>query len=247
MQTGFKTWRKYFLYNKEHFNHIHFSQSELSEAETEFITSSIQQFQKGESSEGLYLLKVAKETGDEDYLESIRLFIAEEKNHATSLARFMRQENIPLLKSHWVDSCFRGLRRVATFENTITVVLTAEIIAAVYYRALKNVTRSQPLSAICKQIISDEEMHINFQCQTLHDLRLKNSGFKKFIYGLYRRVLMTGTTLITWFYHGSVLRKGGFSFTGYLAAVETEFFRSQNMIEGRKEIAVRSILTKETV
>lgn len=245
MKTGFAGWRKYFLSNRDHFEHINYKQ-ELNEEETAFIAPSIQQFQRGESSEGLYLIKVARESGDPDYFESIRLFINEEKNHASSLARFMKDENIPLLKGHWVDWCFRKLRRFASFENTITVVLTAEIIAAVYYRALENATSSKTLTRICKQIIRDEEMHINFQCHTLNDLYLKNSGLKNFLYRLYRRILMTGTTLLTWFYHSSVIRKGGLSFTAYLAAIEYEFVRSKNMITGQSSIPIRNMTTLQT-
>lgn len=204
MQTSFKHWREYFLQNSNHFAHLNFSlKTELTTFEKSLITSSIQQFQRGESSAGLYLLKVAKETGNSDYYESIRLFLNEEHHHAAGLARYMEQEKIDLIESHWLDSVFRKLRRNFEFENTITVVMTAEIVASVYYRALKRATSSTTLISICEQIISDEAMHINFQAFTIRFFQNESSSLKKRFYSIYRTVLMMGTMLVLWPYHAA--------------------------------------------
>src|ERR1035438_6784888 len=197
MPTTFKNWRVYFLQNKNHFAHMTFSGSpELSPDEKELMTGSIQQFQRGESSAGLHLVQGARETGDLEYYESIQLFLQEEHRHAASLARYLKQECIPLIESHWLDTIFRKLRRKFEFQNTITVVLTAEIVAAVYYKALKEATGSKTLKSICEQILSDEEMHINFQAFTIRSFQKQNSGLKQFLYRIYHRVLMTGTSLV---------------------------------------------------
>jgi hypothetical protein len=242
MPTTFKNWSAYFLQNKKHFAHITFSGSpELSHAEKELITGSIQQFQRGESSAGLHLVKGARETGDTEYYESIQLFLQEEHRHASSLARYMKQEAIPLIESHWVDSAFRKLRRKFEFQNTITVLLTAEIVAAVYYKALMEATGSKTLKAICGQILCDEEMHINFQAFTIRSFQKQNSGLKQFLYRLYHRVLMTGTALVLWPFHRKVLGTGGLPFFRYLYAIEKEFTRTADMIEGKAPIAVRGV------
>ncbi|MFG3444326.1 hypothetical protein ACGFZ1_06430 [Bacillus velezensis] len=47
------------------------------------------------------------------------------------------------------------------------MLLTAEVIVAVYYDALKNVTGSVCLQSICWQILIDEEKHIEFQAEKL--------------------------------------------------------------------------------
>ncbi|WP_164672387.1 hypothetical protein [Bacillus velezensis] len=47
------------------------------------------------------------------------------------------------------------------------MLLTAEVIAAVYYDALKNVTGSVCLQSICGQILIDEKQHFEFQAETL--------------------------------------------------------------------------------
>ena len=66
---------------------------EVTNEEREVIASSVQDFQAGESSEGRHLLQYAKtyseQTGDFEYVEAIRLFIAEEQRHARDLAHFL--------------------------------------------------------------------------------------------------------------------------------------------------------------
>lgn len=239
MHLLFKCWRDYFLHNKTHFTHIPFNRvAELSAAEKALITSSVQQFQRGESSEGLHLLKIARQY-DPDYFEAIQLFVKEEQKHAAVLARFMKQEHIPLIGGHWTDTAFRKLRKFLTIENTITVLLTAETIAAVYYRALHNATHSVTLQAICNQIISDEEMHINFQSYTLRNFYFRNSAAKKSAYQAYHTILMYGTAMLVWLYHAHIFKGGKYTFTTYMQFIKEEFARSRGMITGRIAISIR--------
>ena len=164
----FKKWKAYFENNQDHFNDLDpTTNNGLTDNERKVIYKSIRQFQKGENSEGKNLYNYAKAWGNQDYLETIKLFIREEQTHALVLGEFMKANNIPKIKHHWVDGIFRGLRKIGGLENSINVLLTAEVIAAIYYRALKNATRNKLLTNICDQIILDEEMHINFQSRTL--------------------------------------------------------------------------------
>ncbi len=49
----FEIWENYFLKNKDHFSEIDWqAEDQLTKDEKKKITSSIQQFQKGENSEG---------------------------------------------------------------------------------------------------------------------------------------------------------------------------------------------------
>src|SRR6476620_3746422 len=94
----------------------------------------------GYNSEGKHLYSFAKRFPDPGYLECIRLFIPEEQMHAKVLAKFMKKHDIPQIKNHWTDSVFRWLRKLAGIENTVRVLLVAEIIAKVYYKGLKQAT-----------------------------------------------------------------------------------------------------------
>ena len=209
----FKEWKEYFMQNQNHFAEINFEDhDQLSAEERAVISSSLQQFQKGESSEGRHLYSFAKEFSDPEYLECIKLFIREEQQHAAVLASFMNKFQIPLIKGHWVDDVFRWLRKAGGIQNTINILLIAEIIAKVYYRALLHATVSGLLKRICLQILSDEEEHIRFQCDMLKIFYNRQSWLTNLIIRNFQVILMTGTTLIVWWYHRPVLKRGGYYF-----------------------------------
>ncbi|MDF6103118.1 hypothetical protein [Gordonia hongkongensis] len=50
------------------------------------IVRSLQKFQVGESGDGAHLIANAAAAGDRDYEAAVRLFVAEEQNHARILA-----------------------------------------------------------------------------------------------------------------------------------------------------------------
>lgn len=193
----FNDWKNYFETNQTHFANLDWDAADLLASEEKtLIASSIKQFQKGENSEGKNLMQYARQWGDIDYLQTIKLFIKEEQQHALVLGKFMAKHGIDKLRSHWTDTVFRRLRKLGSLENSVMVLITAEIIAAVYYKALKRVTDSVLLRSICKQILIDELMHINFQSYTLRQFYLKRSTPGKMSSRLIHRLLMIGTTFI---------------------------------------------------
>jgi hypothetical protein len=228
-------WKTYFESNKSHFADINLNEADdLSTAEKELISSSIQQFQKGESSEGKHLFAYAKTFPDPGYMACIRLFIREEQMHAKVLGNYMDRYSIPQIKNHWVDSVFRELRKLTGIENTITVLLVAEIISKVYYAALQKATGSSLLQQICKQVLKDEDQHIAFQCYTLGFFYNKKSFFGKFLIRTLQFILMNGTIAVVWFYHKRVLRKGGYSFVKFWKAVLQVYFDCEAVIIAKK-------------
>src|SRR5262249_5205482 len=149
--------------------------AELTDAEREAVAASLQDFQRGESSEGRHFLLCAADhaarTGDPAYLEAVRLFLAEEKRHAQTLARFLQLAGIPLLTRTWPDTAFRWLRKLAGLDVCLSVLVTAEIIAKVYYAAVRAATQSAVLRRVCEQLLKDEVRHVRFQCERLAILR----------------------------------------------------------------------------
>jgi hypothetical protein len=172
-------------------------------------------------------------------LDTIILFIKEEQKHALVLGQFMKVNNIPKIKTHWVDSVFRGLRKMAGLENSVTILLTAEVISAIYYTGLYKATNSNTLKLMCNRILIDEEMHINFQTFTLGEFYKKKSNLGKLTNRIFHRTLMTGTTIIVWFGHKKVLKNGGYSFPKFYKNVFEEYNRAVNMIKGKLEIELR--------
>jgi rubrerythrin len=174
----------------------------------------VQEFQAGERSEGRHLYQLARDyanrTGDADYLAAIRLFIAEEQRHARDLARFLALHGIPVIDTTFSDRVFRRLRNVVpSLEISIAVLVTAEIIAKVYYAALQQATRSVVLRRLCDQILSDERGHVEFQSEQLRRLRAGRSPALMAVTLAAQRLLFAGTVLVVAATHRPVIRRGG--------------------------------------
>ena len=241
-KISFSEWHQYFISNQDHFEDIDWENSDrLKYSEILLITESIQQFQKGESSEGKNLLKFAKDFQNEEYLSAIKLFIREEQKHALVLVKIMKANGIDKITDHWVDSVFRILRKFSNLENSIIFLSTAEIISAVYYKALREATRSESLKTVCSQILSDEEMHINFQAYTLNYFHNQKNIVSKQIGRTLHKILMFGTAMVVWNYHKQVLKKGGYSFKQFINAIFEEFDRFDEMILDKKKIVIRKV------
>lgn len=235
----FQTWIHYFTANAAHFHRFTFTDPRpLPAVEVARIRTSIQQFQHGESSEGRNLYRYAKNFDSAGYLKAIEPFIREEQDHAMILGRFMDRNGIARIRAHWMDRVFRGLRRAAGLELSISVLLTAEVIAAIYYQALARATSSDDLRRICDRILRDEEMHINFQAHTIGLLQKGRPWLMRKCVRYAHQVLMLGTVLVVWQGHRHVLRVGGFSFVAFFSAVQREFMRADAMIQGRRAIAM---------
>jgi rubrerythrin len=243
---NFSAWHQYFISNQQHFEHIDWLDNRsLSTEELTCITSSIRQFQRGEHSEGKHFLEFAQSMKDESYVETVRVFIKEEQDHAMVLGRFMDMHGINRLKNDWLDNVFRRLRKLAGLEGTITVLLTAEIIAIPYYIALKKATASPLLKQICSQVLTDEEMHLRFQSYTLRLIYQRKRRIATVLSRFLHMILMTGTIAMVWFYHRKVLRAGGFGFTSYARMTWQEFMRCRAMM--RNQLSSKPIIRKNVV
>lgn len=215
MTANFQPWQRYFQLNAENLLFIDWNSEEYLDAkELSLIFASIQQFQRGEHSEGKYLLNQAKsweaQYGHSGYSEAMVLFIREEQRHAMTLGRFMKREGIPCLRGHWIDDVFRWLRRRAGLEFTISVLSIAEVISSVYYQGLKLATRSKILRQICNQILWDEAHHLQFQAAAMEMIYQQRRNWKRWLMPTFRRVLLSGTIILVWWQHGQVLRAGGY-------------------------------------
>jgi len=239
-KPDYASWKSYFTRNQTNFDAITWNaDAELSGDDRRLITRSLQQFQRGEHSEGRTLLHFAKLWNAPFYTDAIELFAREEQRHAMVLARFMKRENIARMGSDWVDGTFRFLRKTAGLENSVMVLITAEIIAAVYYKALMNAAKSETLVALCRQILRDEEMHINFQSHTLNHFYERHNALVAWLSRLAHNVLMVGTLAVVWLYHARVLRRGGYGFMRFTCEVLCEFLRSERMVMGHESADIR--------
>jgi len=222
-------WRHWFEHNARTLLDIpwHLG-AELTPDESAAIAQSLKEFQAGESSEGKHLFHYAKQyadrAGDEDYVSAVRLFILEEQRHARDLGRFLTINGIPLVRTTFADRVFRRLRHLAGgLEISIAVLITAEIIAKVYYAVLREATQSVILRQLCDQILSDELRHVEFQSDQLRKLRSTRGWIGRTATMGLQRFLYSGTVLVVWFFHRRAIRHGGMSFTGWWRSCWNEF------------------------
>jgi hypothetical protein len=209
---------------------------DLSDAERAAIAHSIQVFQLGENSEGRHLMRYAKEwakrTGDAAYPEAIRMLIVEEQRHAGVLARFMEINGIARIKSGCTDGVFRRARNLlGSLEISISVLVTAEIIAKIYYPALSEATASTVLQTICEQIHREEIGHVEFQTEQLARIRAGRQAPGMWATRFLHRLLFYPTLMVVGLSHRMVLRRGDLSFWHFFARCHQEFVRDLAAME----------------
>jgi hypothetical protein len=237
------SWRRHFLAAAVTADRLPWSDpTQLSREEYRCVQSSIQQFQLGEGSSGRRLLQRGREfahaAGDLDFLEALALFVKEEQRHSGYLLRFMQREGIPASSSHWVDTVFRRLRVLAGLELSLRVLVSAEIIAIPYYRALGAATQSRLLRAICGRILQDEAAHLRFQASMLSRLVSNRPLLADRIVSAIHRLFLLITCLVVWREHGRVFRAAGYARAGFLAEALWEFDRLDNAV-GRGPVLAR--------
>lgn len=230
------TWAEYFEWNATHPVAFDFDGAWApSEAEHRAVSRSIAVFQLGERSDGKYLKEAARRyagvSGDRMYPRAVDAFIAEENRHAMYLERFMTQYDIPFLESEWTDNMFRLVRRLAGLEISVSVLVTAEIVATTYYQALRDATASRFLRSVCEEILRDEASHLQFQAATLGHLQCQRPAVLRHLVRNLCRLFLGGTLLVVWWGHSRVYRAGGFGFWRFVKETWRAFECTQSMVE----------------
>jgi hypothetical protein len=212
----------------------------LTPAELRAVYSSLQTFQRGEGTGGNHLMDLARQYGVPDYAAAMQLFIAEEEGHAAMLGRFMEQQHIPQLQTHWLHEVFRTLGRPLGLEHMVRVILTAEVVAAVYYRALAEATASDLLRQICRRILHDEEMHLAFHCVAIRQWTFGRGRLGGWLWRQFYRGLMAGTALVVFTASRRTFRAGGYGLGRFVAAIGAEYSRLERMQRPGGVLALRT-------
>lgn len=223
-------WCEHFVANEDRQLAIPWGEARLlDEVVRRILLPSLQDFQLGESSEGHHgrarASAYGERVGDPHYAEAIRLFFAEENRHAAYLARYLRLQGVEPIGRSWTDFVFRRVRRLMGLELLLTVLLTAELIGEVYYRAVCAGTRCPALRAVCAQLLRDEVMHVRFHVERFRLLRRGRSRLRTTIQDGLWRAFFAGTCLAVWLKHGKALRLGGYGFRRFRAEAFRGFGR----------------------
>jgi hypothetical protein len=240
-------WIRYFEQNRQSLLEIPWHIGpELTVQERLGFGRSVQEFQRGESSEGRHFLRYAEhyaaKTGDRDYVAALRLFIAEEQRHARDLGSFLAINGIPLVESTLPDRVFRMLRHLlGTLEMSIAVLITAEIIAEVYYTALRAATDSVILDRLCEQILRDEASHVEFQAEQLANLRARRGQLLYRLTVNAQRMLFLGTCLVVWVFHRCAFEAGRQNFRRFWHSAWFHFERAFAFSAAARDVCRHSL------
>ncbi|MDA5281508.1 ferritin-like domain-containing protein [Streptomyces sp. NPDC054904] len=183
------------------------------------IVRSVQKFQVGEDGDGAALTGKADRAGDDPYAAAVRLFIAEEQNHARMLALLLAAGGAGTLDGHWSDAAFVRLRRLMGLKLELLVLMVAEVVSLRYYRALRDGSPDPLASEVARRLLADEERHVPFHCRRLNEglAPLPRPARRAVTAGW--RVLLAGAAVVVAVDHGPALRALGVGRRAFVADV----------------------------
>ncbi len=149
----------------------------------------------------------ADRAGDGDYARAVRLFVAEEQNHARLLARLLAAGGVPPLTGRWSDTVFVRLRRLMGLRRELLVLMIAEVVALRCHRALREGADDPLTSDVAGRILADEQRHVPFPCERLHALPAElPHATRRPVTALWRLPLLA-VCLVVAVDHGPALRR----------------------------------------
>ena len=177
------------------------------------LARSIAIFQLGESGGGTrirrYVQGMAPAEHFRGYQRAVDLFIAEEQGHAALLAKVVAHLRGTLLQKQWSNSIFRWMRNLVNVEFNIQVLLTAELIAEVYYGTLLLRTPDETVRTMAKKIVRDEVKHLSFQRAFLSERLAEFSPRLRQAWTWQFRIIHWLTTQVVAWDHADCLRALG--------------------------------------
>ena len=200
-------------------------------AELEKILPSLQAWQLGETSDGKNLIKAstkyAKKINDVDYIDAVKLFIAEEQKHGNNLGEYLDAVQKPRIKQNWGDTLFRRIRHYnANMEIWTVTVIIVESAAQVFYQCLKDASGCRLLKEICTDILIDEAFHIDFQTERLQLIFQDKSPFSRLVSRICYPVFFFTTYLVIWLAHKKAFKAGNLNFKKYLRKMRYKYLKT---------------------
>jgi len=232
-----QSWIHHFQTNALVHDQIRFEdhESALPESVRKPLVHSLAIFQLGESGSGSRLRRYAREVAPLEnfrgYQRAIDLFVCEEQAHSRLLGRLVQQLGGQLLKKQWTNSIFRRLRFLVNLEFAIQVLLTAELIAEVYYGTLYLKVPDPAVHAACRQILRDEMKHLEFQRQFLAERLVTFSPLGRYLWSCQFRLIHALTARVVAWDHRSCLKALGVSPVNFIERCHQAQIRFQTRLE----------------
>lgn len=160
------------------------------------VARSLAIFQLGESGEG----RIAKDIDgkrmfgvDEEYRESLKLFVKEEGRHARILGECVRALRGELISSNWTEKLFHFGRRLLGIRCKLMVLLAAEVVGICFYKKIAEKIPYGCVKFALSHIAADEERHLAFHCSFFR-IRLRNP-ITRFVFRVAWRILAASACL----------------------------------------------------
>jgi hypothetical protein len=199
------------------------------------VAKSLATFQLGESGSGSRLRRYAREVAPLEnfrgYQRAIDLFIAEELSHSRLLARVVRHLGGRLIEKQWTNSAFRKLRFLLNLEFAIQVLLTAELIAEVYYGIIYLRVEDPVVRTMAHKILRDEVKHLQFQREFLGERIASFTPLGKWLWRLQFQAIHAATAAVVAWDHRDCLRVLGMTPGEFRRRAGRAWMRFQERLE----------------
>ncbi|NUO48822.1 MAG: hypothetical protein HOV80_08200 [Polyangiaceae bacterium] len=130
------------------------------------LVRSLRIFQAGETGEGRIVAEAARQPGsrhDADFVEALRMYVAEEGRHARELGLLVRALGGEPSHTHPSAERFRTVRRLIGFRTKMMVLAGAEVVGGVFYDLVARHAGCAALSRVLGVIVREERAHLVFQ------------------------------------------------------------------------------------
>ena len=239
MFRDLEIWLNHFEYHAAHPRCVPPGLSDvLKPEERRLITRSMAIFQVCEQPEGSALLRSARRFAEKHdaapLMRITELFVREQQRHAALLGAFMEDHDIERKETDLTDFVFCCLRRLGGFGFRLNVLVAAELIANVYYRALEAATGCQRLKILCRTLVADELAHIGLESQLLLAMRARKPVLLRALSRLLHRTFFSCAATVVYLTHRTVLRGAGYGLGGFLRVCATQYtFYMEPPVTGR--------------
>lgn len=187
---------------------------------------SLRRFELGERGDGANLLRKATDA-DPEYQAALRLFVAEEGEHAALLGRCLSRYGVPPLGSHWTDTAFIRIRRQFSMRWELMILACAEVVALSYYAALLD-CGDPAIAAMSRRILDDEQHHVAFHRERLpHEFR-RETPARTAVRRAAWSLVMAGTIMVVAADHGRAFGVCGWSRRRFARAAWRDFTQLRN-------------------
>jgi hypothetical protein len=237
-----RDWLNYYQSNKENRPEPKWNlPSPLPRGLQDLLARSLSHFQLGETGEGKFLIAQAQIEVPEDpiYHEALRLFVAEEQEHARLLERLVQRFGGTIIRQHWTHGLFRLVRHALGFKFEIQLLVIAELVGTAYYRLLHLRTRDPVVEEMCALILNDEARHVEFHADWLGAYLSRLLPMEMALWRAQFQFLFTAAACVAWLDHRTALSVCGLRRPEFFAEARRECICFLRQLELEADAAVR--------